>query len=269
VQLDRARVAICERSWLDNLDLALHVMRAHSGPLTACALAGILPWAALNVALVARLYGMQISDDKSSNAFMVALLLVMLEAPLATAPLTLFLGQALFLEKPAPRQIVRGFWHCLPQLVVLQGLLRIVLVLPILTWFIPYVLWPFLSEVILLERNPLIGRRGRMSTLKRNAVLHRGNSGDFLGRGVGAAVLALLLIGALWVTQGMVLDWLFGFQAGWIGRLVAMQCVIWLVAAYFTVARFLCYLDQRIRIEGWEVELFFRAQRQRLERPIA
>ena len=34
---------------------------------------------------------------------------------------------------------------------------------------------------------------------------------------------------------------------------------IWLVTAFFAVARFLAYIDQRIRLEGWEVELRLRA----------
>ena len=48
MQLDQSRIAICERSWLDNLDLALHVIRDRALPLAASALVGILPLAALN-----------------------------------------------------------------------------------------------------------------------------------------------------------------------------------------------------------------------------
>jgi len=50
---------------------------------------------------------------------------------------------------------------------------------------------------------------------------------------------------------------------------LALQGVLWTVVVYFTVARFLSYLDQRIRNEGWEVELFLRAQRERLTRQTA
>jgi hypothetical protein len=39
---------------------------------------------------------------------------------------------------------------------------------------------------------------------------------------------------------------------------------LWLVVGYFTVVRFLSYLDLRIRREGWEVELLMRAERTRL-----
>ena len=41
---------------------------------------------------------------------------------------------------------------------------------------------------------------------------------------------------------------------------------LWLVVGYFAVARFLGYLDLRIRREGWEVELVMRAEQARLTR---
>lgn len=268
MQLDQARITICERSWLDNLDLALHVIRAQAAPLAASALAGILPLALLNYALLHWAHTRRFPDDMTPASFGLAILLVMVEAPLATAPLTLYLGQSLFVEKPSARQIARDFLACLPQLLVLQVLVRTVLVVPVLTLVVPYGIWPYLNEVILLERNPLIGRRDQVSTLKRNSNLHRNNGSDFLLRGLGAACVAPLLILALWVTQRFLLDMLFGFHAGWGAQAAAFQGALWLVVIYFTVARFLSYLDQRIRTEGWEVELFLRAERQRLARHV-
>jgi hypothetical protein len=41
---------------------------------------------------------------------------------------------------------------------------------------------------------------------------------------------------------------------------------IWIVIGFFAVVRFLCYLDLRIRREGWEVELAMRAEEARLTR---
>ena len=41
---------------------------------------------------------------------------------------------------------------------------------------------------------------------------------------------------------------------------------LWIVVGFFTVTRFLSYLDLRIRREGWEVELLMRAERDRLIR---
>ena len=204
----------------------------------------------------------------TSGSFALAVLLVMIESPLATAPLTLYLGQAMFVEKPRAGQIARDFLACLPQLVLLQVLVRVLLIVPVLTWIVPYAIWPYLNEVILLERNPLFGRRGQVSTLKRNTNLHRNNNGEFLARALGAMCLAPLLIAALWVTQKFLLETLFGFQSPWGVQVIAFESVLWLVAAYFTVARFLSYIDQRIRSEGWEVELFLRAESERLARQL-
>ena len=269
MQLDQARIAICERSWLDNLDLALQVMRSRAAGLAASALAGVIPLVAFNYLLLWWLHTRRFSDDMSTGTYVLSTLLVMVEAPLAMAPLTLYLGQALFVEKPQPRQMAHDFWACLPQLVVLQVLLRSLLIFPILTWIVPYGVWPYLNEVILLERNPLFSRQGQVSTLKRNLNLHRNNNGEFLLRAVGAGVLAPLLILALWLTQREMLETLFGFHSPWGGQVLALQVVLWLVVVYFAVARFLSYLDQRIRTEGWEVELFLRAESDRLARRIA
>jgi hypothetical protein len=45
----------------------------------------------------------------------------------------------------------------------------------------------------------------------------------------------------------------------------AIPAAMWICALYATVARYLNYLDQRIRYEGWEVELKLRAEGRRLE----
>jgi hypothetical protein len=269
VQLDQARIAICERSWADNLDLALHVVRRYSAPLAVCAALGIVPPAALNHWLITRLYPDVLSEDALPGILYWLVCLVLIEIPLATAPMTLYLGQALFIEKPRPAQIAQGFVACLPQLVLLQLVLRAVLILPVITWIIPFGSWPYLNEVILLERNPLVSRRGQLSTLKRSSLLHRGNGGDYLVRAAGAGLLAVLLIVAIYWTADILARNLFGYEPGPAGWLIVLQAAFWLVASYFTAARFLNYLDGRIRNEGWEVELLLRAQQARLARHVA
>ena len=37
-------------------------------------------------------------------------------------------------------------------------------------------------EIILLERNPLLGRRNRMTTMRRSGVLHGASFGDLMAR---------------------------------------------------------------------------------------
>jgi hypothetical protein len=245
------------------------VLRTNAGGITRAALVGVLPMILINWGIIEAVHGDQLSEDADSDAMILATLLVMIQAPLATAGVTLYLGQALFVEKPDGKRIVREFISCLPQLLLFQVVIRTVLIVPVLTWIVPYALWPYLNEVILLERNPLTSRGGQISTLKRNSLLHRASGGDYLVRAIGAGLLSLLLIAALWVTQAMLMEMLLGMEEGWTAQILSFQCVLWMVAVYFTVARFLSYLDQRIRSEGWEVELFLRAQRDRLTRQAA
>jgi hypothetical protein len=47
---------------------------------------------------------------------------------------------------------------------------------------------------------------------------------------------------------------------------VHLPFALWIVASFFSVVRFLSYLDRRIRNEGWEVELVLRAEAERLTR---
>jgi hypothetical protein len=269
MELDQARIAICERSCFDNLDLALHVIRARAAGLATSALVGIVPAMLFNYGVLWYFHSRRFSDEMTGGSYFLLVLLVMIEAPLATAPLTLYLGQAMFVEKPRARPMARDFWACLPQLLVLQVLMRTLLILPVVSWIVPYAIWPYLNEVILLERNPLFSGRGQISTLKRNSNLHRHNNGEFMLRALGALLLAPLLITALWLTQRYLLLALFGFEAPWGGQVIAAQAVLWLVVVYFTAARFLSYIDQRIRTEGWEVELFLRAESERLTRRVA
>jgi hypothetical protein len=269
VQLDQARIAIAERAWVDNLDLALHIARRSCGPLLVYALAGMLPLALANHLLFRSAAADVEQSTELVGSIYWLMILIMIEVPLATAPMTLYLGKALFEDRPSPRHIVRDYWASLPQMLLLQVVLRAILIVPVVTWFIPYVIWPYLNEVILLERNPLVAKPGQVSTRGRNRILHGANGGEFLARGLVTMLLAPLLIGSLFAAQYFLLQSVLGIEPAGPGTLVGLQVVAWLVVGYFTVARFLSYLDQRIRNEGWEVELLLRAQRERLLRQIA
>ena len=265
MQLDRAQIAIHERSWSDNLDLALHIIVRHAGPIAACAAAGIALPAVVNHLLLAPIA----ADDfqgSMTGVYYWLVILIMIEAPLATALVTIYLGQALFIERPSVRSALRVFISCLPQMMLLQWVVRGILILPIVTWLVPYGFWPYVSEIILLERNPLVSRGGQLSTLKRSAVLHRGNSSQFMLEGLGTLCVAGLLSLALTLTGNFLAQNLFGVELDGVGSLMVAQASLWLVATFFTAARFLNYLNQRIRDEGWELELLLRAERDRLQR---
>jgi len=290
VQLDRTRIAIRERGLLEILDLSLQVVRAYARPLCLACMAGALPFALLNEWLIGWMTDHPNVWLARGRYFWVMTLLVFIEAPLAVVPITLYLGDAMFLQQTSAWRIATGCWKLLPRLLLCQGVLRGVLPALFLVWTVGkygefsasevflsmlafYVVViravrPYLNEIVLLERNPLGAGRGGTKTLtiaRRSAALHNPNAGDLLGRWVGSFALAVLLTMAFvytcWFMWGTFLnDW------DW-GPVMVHVCVplsMWLVAGYFGVVRFLSYLDLRIRREGWEVELRVRAEAARL-----
>jgi len=279
VHLHTTRISIRERSFVDVLDLALHVIRAHAWPLAAALAVGVLPTMLLN----AWLLGPRLQIDPALGLpveyMWTMLLLVLWEMPLATAPLTLYLGQAVFLGRPRPGKIALDFLKSLPQLLLFQVVLRAILVVLLITWFALFAAWPYLNEVILLERNPLFrGRRGQMTTSRRTQVLHGGYVGDLFGRWLSAMAAGVLLLLSLWfsiaVLRSVLLEqgvWYESWHWGYWDRLMFTlyyPLALWLVVGYLGVVRFLAYLDLRIRREGWEVELLMRAEQARLRRQL-
>jgi hypothetical protein len=163
--------------------------------------------------------------------------------------------------------VARDFWRSLPQLLLFQVLLRSLMIPLVVTWFVPFAVWPYLNEVILLERNPLRARAGGLSTYSRTSNLHSVSSGDQFGRWLAAVMFGTIWMLALWLA-------LYYLRAQMTGQwwpdsafyVLYLQLAIWVVVGYFTVVRFLSYLDTRIRTEGWEVELRLRAEAARLSR---
>ena len=272
MQPDSTGIAIRERSLLDLLDFALRVIRAYGWPLLATSAAGMLPFALLNAWLLSDFAARTDYLTEAPGEYVWWMIwLVMWEMPLATAPATLFLGQAMFRQKPEAVRIVRDLIGSLPQLLVFQGLLRGLMMPMVITWIIPHACWPYLNEIILLERNRLLRRKSQgMSTFRRSTALHSGTAGDQFGRFVVCLGVGAALVGGIWLTL-------------WFIRIVAVNersftrpiytvllpIAIWTVVGYFNVVRFLSYLDLRIRREGWEIELRMRAEGERLTRQLA
>lgn len=277
VELDRNRIAIRQRDFLDVLDLALRVIRTYAGPLTAAFAVGIVPIMLLNAWLLAGLLEEPFETDFPGLYLWYVLVLTVWETPLAMAPAVIYLGQSLFMERPRARKVAANLLTSLPQLLIYQLFLRGLLVLPallflpVVLWFLPFALWPYSAEVILLERNPLRQRpTQQMTTYRRTLALHRGTSGDLLARWLGATAVGIMLWASFWVSF-WVLGGLLLSEWQWEGAVysVYFPLALWLTIAYLTVVRFLAYLDLRIRREGWEVELLMRAEQARLARGLA
>ena len=77
---------------------------------------------------------------------------------------------------------------------------------------------------------------------------------------LAAAALAATLYGTLLMGIAALVG---NLDSIWYDR-VLIPMVLWLVGLFVVVFRFLSYLDSRIRLEGWELELRLRAEGQRV-----
>jgi len=259
---DRTLIQIRERSFLDLLDLALLVVRDRPVTLGLTALVGIAPWAALNIWLL--------SDPGFHQVLWLALLL--LETPWATAPLTVVLGELLFGGQPRPGRVLKTLLISLPALVLAQLVVRGLLLLCVVTYPLMPAQYAFVNEVILLERvmvrrnEVVLDERVSVSRLFRRARdLSRDYEGELFVRWLGQIFFGLIFALCFWesaltITRALAGDDLTWYRPG-LGDLSGLlfQAAVWIAIAYFGVFRFLSYLDRRIRLEGWELELRLKA----------
>jgi hypothetical protein len=242
-------IQIRERAYLELLDLALLVIRKRPWPLLMAAAGGIAPWVILN-------YWLMVDKEKPPTLWP---LLFLMEAPWATAPLTIVLGDLMFGKVPGLRAVIGRLARALPTLVFVHLLVRSLLCLTIvLIRWISGRLW-FASEVILLEQTAGI------KALRRCGQLTSGRSGEFFAQWLGQLGFGLVFTLCFWSGTGLAIEALFHNEATWHRPLLAdlgnwrFQLGAWIAIAFFAVARFFIYIDQRIRIEGWELRLRLQA----------
>ncbi|MGI9456324.1 MAG: hypothetical protein ACR2NU_07160 [Aeoliella sp.] len=265
MQLDQTRIVIREREFGEVLGLALQVIRAHAGWLFAAFLIGVTPCVLFNGWLLADMLEEELWGDAPAGYWFAMFCLMVMEVPFATALITLYLGRMTFSGEVGFRVIVVDFLRSLPQMFLIQGLLRAIL-MPIL--LLPYLIWPYLGELVLLERNPLLaGKKKRLTTIRRSRNMHSNSGGELFGR----LLLAIMAGGVLWLALAWGTEVLIGQLTGWettefVRHLYIYPITLWLVVGWMAVVRFLSYLDLRIRREGWEVELLMRAEAHRLQR---
>ena len=298
MQLDVTRITIRERGIFDLLDLGLRVMWVYAGPLLVAAALGILPLMLFNAWLLADVvpdptqYDLNDYYDESAyekDVFLYIyymLLLVTFEIPLATAPISLYLGRAVFEERPSFRSLWQNYWEMFPQLFFSRVVLRALWMAPaflvlladepglaflgMLILPLPFLVRPYTTEVILLERNPFRARQpGSVSTFRRNTMLHASSFGDLFGRWFTVLLISGVWVLCLWLAVKEGFKLLTGeAPSEYVDNVWLLPGVLWFVIGYCAVVRFLSYLDLRIRREGWEVELRMRAEGNRLARQL-
>jgi hypothetical protein len=246
---DRLLLQVRQRSFLDLLDLAFHLLRRRPLALALAALAGVVPCVAVNHFLN--------RDPVSSPFFFTGLLL--LEAPFATAPLTVVLGDLIFDAPIAPGRVGRALLRGVPSLILIQLILRAALLVTVVGYFFFPARFAYLDEVILLER-----LRG-FKALARASALCRGQEGEFFLRWIAQIALGLIFVICFSVGSDAIVSVLMGDELTWtrpetsgLGGAL-FEAAIWTAIAYFGIYRFLAYIDRRIRLEGWELELGLKA----------
>jgi hypothetical protein len=242
---ERTLVQIRERTFLEVLDLALVVLRHRPLVLGLAALAGIAPLAGWNAWLC---------RDREFPLSLFALL-VFLEAPWATAPLTIVLGALMFGQRLRAGQVLWRMLQALPALLIYQLALRLCLAVTLfLGWLIPARLL-FLNEVIVLERVRW------WKVPRRSAELCARRGGDLFAQWLAQLFFGAVFIACFWLGTGTVASALTTSEMTWEwpgwGDVygVRFQLALWLALVFCAVARFLTYLDHRIRKEGWEIQL--------------
>lgn len=247
--VDRTLVQIRERSYLDILDLALVVIRHRPITLGLAALLGIAPWALLNAWILA-----EVEEGRA----VVHLWSIVLEAPFATAPLTIVLGGIMFGSTPRPRQVIGTLLRQLVPMLLYQFLLRSILLgSMVLAWLIP-VRQVFMNEVLLLERGKWRRAWSRCTDLSSD------RGGELFGQWMTQMTFGGLFVLAFWFATGQVMsvvqgELTWGYSDADFVFNAWVFVGIWIAVAFFAIVRFLTYIDQRIRLEGWEVELRLRA----------
>jgi hypothetical protein len=291
LELDRPRIPIRERSLLNILDLSLKVSTLLAGPLLLATLVMVVPMTVLNWWLVGwTASGVDESLYRPSYLWLLTSL-VFIEAPLASVPATMYLGKAMFFQTVTFREMLTELRPLLPRLLwshlVVRGIAAAWGLLAMLRgedslgaavgWMLLLTCYvivvrarrPFMNEIILLERAPWRSSHPSAVTVRsRSATLHGPSSGDLLGRWLVSAAVAVLMTAAIALAIWF-LWWVVIFDVPWGPLMFHIVCpmAMWLVAGYFSVVRFLCYLDLRIRREGWEVELIVLAAAKQLEEP--
>lgn len=201
-------------------------------------------------------------------------IMVLLLAPLFLLPIITSVGHLVFSPAISMVVIIRRTLERLLQFVLLFFASRMLLLLGLLCLIIPGLyLWRvgwFLSPIVLLEGASFVSsfRRTRRFSLG----FHRQTLAHALNTGLLFIYLALAFASLIHFFLVQVLGLTFATLAElplhpWYYHLLGLGGVA-LAAPFAMLVWFFVYLDVRIRKEGWDLEIAFRARAAQLERTI-
>ncbi|SMP63416.1 protein of unknown function [Neorhodopirellula lusitana] len=293
MQLDKTNVAIRVRTLSEIGDLSLLMIRRYPRAFFQAFFLGAGFWIVLDLILLGwlpfRVDDASTFDDEASSDFFRYLFwmatLVFLQAPIAGVLSTFSLGQSIFEGQPTLSRTFREVRSMAWPLVWTLGVKRMAIPAALMLafrwgqeWsgffdvFMPMLFIliaamirgnrPFVAEMILLERCPLrTDQPGAITLKRRSKALHSPMAGELGGRFLAVSMILVALMGCVFYS----IFWVRGIAIGvWEMNLVAClvfyPLALWLIASLSVVVRLLGYLDARIRLEGWEVELAIRAE---------
>ena len=294
MQLDQTHVVIRLRTLAEIGDLALVMIRRYPAAILVGFSIGAFPWIVANAVLLSWIpireasYGLQ--DEEAQVQIWRYLywmvVMVFLQTPAAGVFTTYYLGQAVFEHQPTWSSVFREVSRQALRWLYVLGLKRMAIIAvvflafrigteadPLSDFFVPAGfltfaslvrgLRPFLPEILLLENCPLRSKSDSViDAARRSKSLHSIMSSDLFGRFVAVGFIVVFLF--LSVMYSLI--WTRGISLGnwdWdlFTLLVFFPMALWIVAAFSVFVRLLGYLDTRIRLEGWEVDLAVRAER--------
>ncbi len=270
MQLDGAAITIERRKITGCIDLAVVFIQQHS-----IAVAQMTLWFAVPSTIICWLMMSQTELDIWSSLLLFAVL-----SPILGAVLTIGAGRRVFGDHfrvgESFRTLRTRFWRLFFYIVGTRlAYLLLCLILPPLLVTVRY---SFLAEVLFLESTPPDKVGKRLKNLMSNVY------SDLVGRGLTALCFFLITVAGLYAIVELASLTLLGIPIV-VGRVTGLSgiedelwilfvsdprfatvihALMWLVYPLMRLAWFFCYLDVRIQKEGWDVELDFRIEAQRL-----
>ena len=253
------RVALRERSGMQIMDLAITVLRAWWRPLLVPLIMGFLPFFLLNLFIGNLLQERMIEVDNTEDYFSVPYFLTLIfimEAPWISAPVEIAMGGLVFNQRVTTRQIMGRIIRGMPKMVLFQVIARgIITIFGITILAIPLALG-FVNEIIYLERVSWRRLYKRVKSLNANA--------DQFAFSFSATFFLLVFVISGWYALSVFLSvmekssiWLDSellIFSDWKLHVLTIAGI-----QFFAIARFLFYIDVRIRSEGWDLENQVRA----------
>lgn len=273
MRIEEATIVIEPRSVGACLDLAVLFYRRHAREILKLTLVFALP---------STLLSYLIADRAQDGLFWSALIFFSL-SPFLGAALVAGAGRGVFGEPfdigSALRAVAARLGRLFPAVVISRVVIVFCGFLCVgLPGILPAVYYGFLPELLLLEDLKGSRARQRLSDLMRHTFV------DLTVRQVSILGFMLAMVLSLFTlldqASGILLGLpiLFGrvsrpffweeistllFYDPWV--VSVLSATLWLVFPLARLAWFFCYLDVRIRKEGWDVELDFRIEAERLQ----